>query len=66
MLCIFLVFAHMVGGVWWALGVADFNCKSAFGRPTGTSWVVRAGVVVCQKIARTITQPGVLHNAPQS
>jgi len=45
MLTLFLVFAHIVGSIWWSLGVADFNCVSAFGRPTGTSWVVRAGVV---------------------
>lgn len=45
MLSLFLVFAHIVGSIWWSLGVASFNCVTAIGRPTGTSWVVRAGVV---------------------
>jgi len=46
MLSLFLVFAHIVGSIWWSLGVASFNCVTAIGRPTGTSWVVRSGVVV--------------------
>jgi len=46
MLSLFLVFAHIVGSIWWSLGVASFNCDTVGGRPTGTSWVVRAGVVV--------------------
>jgi hypothetical protein len=46
MLWLFLVFAHIVGSFWWSLGVASLNCVTAIGRPTGTSWVVRAGVVV--------------------
>jgi len=45
MLSLFLVFAHIVGSIWWSLGVASFNCITAVGRPTGTSWVIRAGVV---------------------
>ena len=45
MLWLFLVFAHIVGSAWWSLGVSSFNCGGNTGRPTGTSWVVRAGVV---------------------
>jgi len=44
MLWLFLVFAHVVGSLWWSIGVAEFNKITAFGRPTGTSWVIRAGV----------------------
>ena len=44
MLWLFLVFAHVVGSLWWSIGVATFNKITAFGRPTGTSWVIRAGV----------------------
>ena len=49
MLWLFLVFAHIVGSLWWSIGVATFNRITAFGRPTGTSWVTRAGVdTVCE------------------
>jgi hypothetical protein len=44
MLLLFLVFAHVVGSLWWSIGAADFNKQSFAGRPTGTSWVIRAGV----------------------
>jgi len=47
MLWAFLIFAHLVGSLWWSIGVAEFNTATAVGRPTGTSWVVRVGVDAC-------------------
>lgn len=46
MLVIFLVIAHLVGSLWWAIGVSPFNRNDdeVFGRPAGTSWVVRSSV----------------------
>lgn len=44
MLVLFLVVAHAVGSTWWAIGVGTFNRVTSVARPTGTSWVIRAGV----------------------
>jgi len=46
MLVIFLVIAHVVGSLWWAIGVSPFNRNGdeIFGRPAGTSWVIRSSV----------------------
>ena len=40
MLWLFLVFAHVVGSLWWSIGVATFNKLTAFGRPTGVDRLV--------------------------
>jgi len=47
MLGFFLIFAHVVGSVWWSIGVAHFNRNDedeVFGRPRGSSWVIRSHV----------------------
>jgi len=47
MLGFFLLFAHVVGSLWWAIGVASFNRNDEdemFGRPRGSSWVIRSHV----------------------
>jgi hypothetical protein len=61
MLWLFLVFAHVVGSLWWSIGVAGAASAEddggAIGRPTGTSWVIRAGVVSECAAAGNLSDP---------
>ena len=60
MLWAFLVFAHIIGSLWWSIGVANFNRMGAqaAGRPSGTSWVTRAGVdTVCDEVIMPPSSP---------
>jgi len=45
MLGIFIVYAHIVGSIWWSLGVSDFN-RHPSGIPAGITWVERAKICV--------------------
>jgi len=37
----FMIGAHIVGCIWWSIGVSDFNNEYATSLPPGSSWVVR-------------------------